>query len=271
MRSTLLFVLVAALSLSAACGSSSGPPNDLLAELDAIARGPNRTFALSTALVSSGTLLLTGTDDNLLTAIDIRLSSETSDCAKRTQVPGMLSVSFMSATGGGCTLATAGVTVSGTMQITIARDTSVVRIVNKLDLVMEGEPLTGELVILTSDGSAFRYTTLAALAGYTFNIPMLSGQPIDRATVVDVMGNTPGTGTTMRQLKYVNLTQRFQACHARVGSVEIVSASEGIDRTLTYGDETPQDGIATYTDNGAVTTVTLPTVPSCPPVPVPGS
>ena len=272
MRSTPLFVLLAALSLpGAACGTSSGPPQGLIAELDALARGPNRAFALSTALVAPGTLLLTGTDDNLLNAVDIRLSSETSDCAKRAQVPGMLSVSFASSSGNGCVLATSGVTVSGSMQLTIARDGSVARIIAKLDLVMEGEPLTGELVVVTSNGTTFTYTTLAALSGHTFNIPMLTGQPIDRATAVTGTGTTPGTGTTMRQLKYANLTQRFQACHARVGTIELISASEGIDRTLSFADNTPQDGVATFTDNGVVTTVTLPSVPSCPPLPTPAS
>jgi hypothetical protein len=260
MRGTVLVLL-----LCAGCGGASGPAKDVLAELDALARGPNRAFALSTALVAPGTLLLTAMDDNLLTSINLRLGTETSQCAMRSQVPGTLNVTFPST---GCTLQTGQVKVAGTMTITIARDGATVRVLDMMNLTVEDEPITGELVIITTDGNQFSYATLAAISGHTFNIPDLSGMPINSVTDTNTTGTTTGPDMmTKRDLHYNAVAQRFTACHAHGGSIELVSASEGIDRTLTYADNTPQDGVASYVEGGNTTTVTLPAISSCPPPP----
>jgi hypothetical protein len=262
----LVLLLALAHLPSLGCGDGvSGPPEEVLAELDALGRGPNRAFALATALVSPGTLLLTAMDDNLLTSINLRLGTETSQCAMRTQVPGTLTVTFP---GDGCALATGGITVSGTMTITIARDGSTVRILDMMDLTVDDEPITGELVVVTTDGNQFTYTTLASISGHTFNIPVLTGTSINSTTDTTANGNSP-VGMTMRTLTYTGITQRFSACHAHAGSVQLVSASENIDRTITYADETPQSGNATFLDHGVSTVVTLPAIKSCPPLPMP--
>ncbi len=252
------------LALCAGCGGSSGPAADVLAELDALARGPNRAFALTSALVAPGTLLLTAMDDNLLTSINLRLGTETTQCAVRTQVPGTLTATFPAS---GCTLQTGQVTVSGTMTITIARDGATVRVLDMIDLTVEGEPMTGELVIITTDGNQFTYTTLAALSGHEFDLPMLSGQPINSVTDTTGMGTTTGPAMATRQLVYTGVSQRFTACHAQAGTIELVSPKEGIDRTLTYSDATPQTGVASFVEGGVTSSVTLPSVPSCPPPP----
>ena len=256
-----------ALFLALGCHGASGPPDEVIAELDALARGPNRALAVATALVAPGTLLLSAPDDNLLTAINGRLGTETTDCAKRTQVPGTLSVDLNGGSGNGCTLQTGVITLKGSMTITIARDGPTVRILDHMDLTAEDEPLTGEIAIATSDGNQFSYLSLAALSGHTFNLPSFTGQPIDSTTVVTATGNTPGAGTAMRALTYTSVKQRFTACHAEAGSLQLTSPSEGIDRTLTYADDTPQTGNANLLDAGVTTTVAVPRITSCPPAP----
>ena len=260
--------MVVLLTLCAAaapgCGGSDAPADELVAELDALARGPNRAFAIFSTLASAGTLLLSEPDDNLLNSINLHITNESAGCAMVSQAPGTLTATFPDT---GCALATGSVTVSGTMNVTIARDGSTVRVLDKIDLTVSNEKLTGELVLITTDGNTFTYQTLAALGGYTFNIPLLSGTPINAVTDVNLMGGTEPVGMAMRNINYNSVQQRFTACHAHEGSIELVSPSENIDRTLTYEDDTPQTGTATYVENGNTYQVSLPNVASCPPAP----
>ncbi len=258
---------LALLALLAGCGGSSGPPDEVLAELDALARGPNRMVAIASALVASGSLFVPAPDDTLLTEIDARLGTETSGCATRATVDGTISVDLHTAAGDPCVLQTGVVSLAGTMTIKIARADPTIRIITMMDVTVDGEPLKGELAIATTDGNVFSYTVLASLAGHEFDLRSFSAVPNGLAAVVGTSATTPGVGEAVRTLTYTNVAQRFSACHAHAGSLQLTSTMEGLDRTLTFADVTPQTGAAFYSEGSTTASVTLPHLPSCPPLP----
>ncbi len=259
--------LVLCSQLGACGGADSGPPAAELAELDALARGPNRAIAISSALVAPGTVLIGTTDDTILTGIAARLVTETGGCAKTTAGTGTLSVSFGDAATG-CRLQTGVVTLSGTATITIAHVDLRIKIIAMLDAAVEGEPFSGELALDTSDGNNFALTAIAHIDGHDFTVLNLPSAVQDSATAVTVTGSSPAaTGATPRSLIYTSVTQRFSACHAGGGTLELKSTAEAIDRILTFADDTPQTDAATWTENGNTTTVALPHLSFCPPLP----
>ncbi len=261
MRAALALIL----GLAACGGGDSGPPADLLAELDALARGPNRAVAISSAFVAPGTILVGTADDTILTGIAARVMTETSGCGKPTQTTGSLAISF----GEGCVLQTGKVTLSGTATITIARDGARITVLAMLDAAVDSEAFIGRLAIDTTDGNNFTVLALVRIGGYDFTVRGIPATPQDSAAAITTDGTTPmpGGGTTPRALKYTSVTQRFSACHPHGGSLRLESPSEGIDRLLAFADDTPQTDEATYTENGVATLVKLPHLASCPPLP----
>jgi hypothetical protein len=243
-------------------GGSSGPADELLAEMDALARGPNRAIAISTALVSAGSLQPTAPDDTILTGVAGRITTETAGCGKVTQVPGMLSATFSN-----CALQTGVVTLSGNLTMTVSHDGSRIILVTNLDGTVDGETWKGELAVDTTDGNVYNVTAIAALGGHSFTVRSVPAAAQDGAASITTNGTTPAPMGDPRSLIYTSVGQRFSACHAGSGTLELSSPPEAIDRTLTFSDITPQTGEATWTENGNVTTVTLPHLAFCPPLP----
>ncbi|MEO6950967.1 MAG: hypothetical protein ABI321_04060, partial [Polyangia bacterium] len=234
-----------------------------LAELDALARVPNRAVALESALVGQGTINVGGTDDELLAAVNGRLGTETNDCAQRTIAGGTLSVTF---TDPGCTLATGLIVVGGTATITIAHTDGNAQIVTHFTGTAEGEPWTGEEVISTGDGNTFSLRVLASLSGHEADIPKFSA--LAESSQFDITANgtepSPVPGQDPRNLTYMGVTQFFYACHPSAGTIQLASPGENIDRTITYQSESATTNTAMYTDSSGTSTITLPTNPSCP-------
>lgn len=267
MRRLALVLVAIAGSGVVGCGDAStgknAPSMQLLAELDALARVPNRAVALQSALVGQGTINVGATDDEILAAVDGRLGSETNDCAQRTLAGGTLSVTF---TEPGCTLGTGLIVLGGTAAITIAHTDSALQIVTHFTGTAAGEPWSGEVVIGTADGNAYTLRVLASLSGYEADLPMFKALAESSQSDITTSGTEPSpvTGQQPRNLTYTTLTQRFYGCHPSAGTIELASPGEDISRTLTYKSESATTNTASYTDSRGTSTITLPTNPSCP-------
>ena len=103
---------------------------------------------------------------------------------------------------------------------------------------LEVEPLRardlakGQLAVDTTDGNAYNVLAIAALGGHDFTIRAVPAAPQDGAAAITTNGTTPAPMGDPRELVYTSVIQRFSACHAGSGTLQLRSPTEGIDRTL---------------------------------------
>lgn len=251
-------VSLALVCTAAACGNDPDPLAETFALATDAVRATSRSLAFATIVYGSATISVIAPHDVIAGSIRNRLTSETGGCAT---IGGTGAQATMTTPATGCTLASAGMEATGTFACTVKDGPDpYLQIACDIDATVDTLALSGTLDIFTEMGNDYRFalamdtvrgndTTKHAVV----TIPDLSAGIAAQSSEASGSGTIEGIAFTQTGVK-----QRFNGCYPQDGTMDIAGG------LLTFSSTTQSSGLATFTQNGGIRNVQLPTRPGCP-------
>jgi hypothetical protein len=257
--------LAAALALPvglwlAGCGSPPNPAVDRGADVELALRGVNRALGAATLYVSMGVIATNMQPENIASALSVRVRSETNGCGVPTVSGTTLDVDLQQ----GCTLASTNIVYTGSLHTTVIQSNDVI-VSSDLDLVVDGQPLTGSLAIETSDGNTFSYGADLQFGAVHVTTPNLSAGIASFGAQFDAQSSTIVGKTGTYGFTATGVHQRFGGCYPDDGVAEI--SAPMLDEFWTFASDAPQTGNVAVSEGSAsatASTIALPARTGCP-------
>lgn len=248
-----------AVVLLAACGGKRDPLVETLAQTIEGARMLNRAVGLSTALYGAATIAVIAPHEVIAESIRGRMKSETGTCAT---IGGTGATATLTTPDAGCTLASAGYLIKGTLSCTVKTGPSpYLQIACGLDLVVDGLSLSGTFDVFTEMGNDYRFGAdlVGARGDLDDNAIMRVLAPDVTAGVAaqtgDVTANVTAGETTFAM---AGVKQGLAQCYPKAGAITVAGGE------LQFSSGSPQTGTASYVTPSGASTVTLAKRPGCP-------
>ncbi|MFI5289289.1 MAG: hypothetical protein ACHQ17_06560 [Polyangia bacterium] len=256
--------VVALLLVCAGCGAKTDPHLAIAADLEAGVRALNRGVGLSSGLVASGVVNTAAPPDVIASSIYQRTQTESGGCIKGTRNGAEIDLDF----GTGCTLATAGMVLTGPVKAVVSTDPlggddiTLTLTGNSVD----GQPISGNFKILTTDGNLFSYAASLVLGDVQVNAPNLMAGIASGGATLD--GNGTLTGPSAAgiaggwQLTMVGLHEVFSGCYPDDGTAALAGGGQAL--TFSFDSSVPGSGQVSLAAGGTAAPIALPSRMGCP-------
>jgi hypothetical protein len=233
------------------CGSPADSNGKTLHDVEAATRAIDRAVGVQTAFVTVGNIDTGATPAIIAGAILNRVQSEAAGCVTATSSSSDASVH--ADFGAGCALATAMMHAGGTVDAVVAPDPAGgVDITLTLAVTVDGQPLSGTLVVATPDGNAFSYAGSLTLDGTTVTTPLVNaGIAGGGATLAAAHATANGAALALSAVH-----ERFAGCYPDEGTATLGTLA------VTFASDTPQTGSIMISTSSSATT--LPKRTGCP-------
>jgi len=260
---SLLFLAVVGV---AACGPAPDKYAPQSADAEEIARGISRGFGLTSAFIQAGAIQTTQPAGSAVQALKLRAGTETNNCATVVINGLVVSATFDGNGATGCKLASVGLTVGGSVDVTVSGGMgSDILLSFNMHLTVDGKALSGYVTASTSDGNQYKYGTskLGWDGGATATVPKLTAGYDTIQTTVSGVGTMTGRSGTDLKLQLDSVETAFADCYPDGGDV-VISLPTG-DVVVSFTEPGARSGVAVIGDPTASTIFTqLPARTNCP-------